>query len=212
MHEDPQHDDANPEANAEAETDGPTVTPIDSPAEGDIGAAVDVAFLEAELAKAKEDMLRALAEAENTRRRGERAAQDARVYAIDKFARDLLPVVDTLGRALMSVGDREGLDETTKTLISGVEMTEKSLLDAFERHGLKRIGTKGEAFDPNLHQVVAQAPIPGVPAGAVGEVMQAGYILGDRTLRAAMVVVSAGSPAEAPSGDGGGSDHVDIKV
>jgi len=166
-------------------------------------AAPDSAALEAELAKARDEMLRALAEVENTRRRAERTAQEARAYAIDRFAADLLPVADTLSRAI-AAAPRDDVDEGFRNLLTGVELTERALLDAFARHGLKRVGERGDIFDPNRHQAVAQAPSD-QPAGAVLEVLQAGYILGDRTLRAAMVLVSAG-PANAAAGS------VDIKV
>lgn len=161
--------------------------------------------LQAELAKARDDMLRALAEVENTRRRAERQAQEARAYAIDRFAADLLPVADTLLRALQAA-PRDDLDEGFRNLLTGVELTERALLEAFERHGLRRVGAKGDTFDPNLHQAVAQAPSE-QPAGKIAEVMQPGYVLGERTLRAAMVLVSAG-----PAGGGASSPNVDIKV
>jgi molecular chaperone GrpE len=164
--------------------------------------APDVAAFESELAKARDELLRALAEVENTRRRAERQAQEARAYAIDRFAADLLPVADSLSRAL-GAAPRDDLDEGFRNLLTGVELTERSLLDAFARHGLKRIGAKGEMFDPNLHQAVAQTPSDQA-VGMVLEVMQSGYVLGDRTLRAAMVVVS--------SGPAGAVTQVDIKV
>jgi molecular chaperone GrpE len=168
------------------------------------GEAFDVATLQAELAKAKDDMLRALADAENTRRRAERQSVEARAYAIDRFAQDLLPIADTLERALQTA-PRDDLDEGFRNLLKGVELTDRALVDAFARHGLKRIGARGEAFDPKMHQAVAQAP-GDQPAGTVQEVMQSGYVLGDRTLRAAMVLVSAGPAGGAPA------PHVDIKV
>jgi molecular chaperone GrpE len=164
--------------------------------------APDIAALQAELAKARDEMLRALAEVENTRRRAERTAQEARVYAIDRFAADLMPVADTLGRAL-AAAPRDDLDEGFRNLLTGVELTERAMLDAFGRHGLRRVGAKGDAFNPNIHQAVAQAP-GDAPAGTVLEVMQPGYVLGERTLRAAMVLVSAGPANAGPS--------VDIKV
>jgi molecular chaperone GrpE len=164
----------------------------------------DATELQAELAKARDEMLRALAEVENTRRRADRQAQEARVYAIDRFAADLLPVADSLSRALQAA-PRDDLDEGFRNLLTGVELTERALLEAFARHGLRRIGAKGEAFDPNLHQAVAQAPSD-QPAGKIAEVMQPGYVLGDRTLRAAMVLVSAGPAGGAPA------PNVDIKV
>lgn len=170
--------------------------------------APDVAALQAELEKARDAMLRALADAENTRRRAERQAIEARAYAIDRFAADLLPVADTLGRALQAVPQevREHPDDSLRNLIAGLELTERSLLDAFARHGLKRVGARGDAFDPNLHQAVAQAPSE-FPAGHIAEVMQPGYVLGERTLRAAMVLVSGGPGGASPASGG-----VDVKV
>lgn len=178
------------ESNAEAQT---APQSADTP---------DVAALQAELTKARDDMLRALADAENTRRRAERSVVEARAYAIDRFANDLLPVADTLARAL-AAAPRDDLDEGFRNLLTGVELTERAMIDAFGRHGLRRVGAKGEAFDPNLHQAVAQAP-GDQPAGTVLEVMQPGYVLGDRTIRAAMVLVSTGPGASAP--------QVDIKI
>jgi len=176
---------------------------IETEATEDAPPSPEVAALANELAKTRDDMLRALAEAENTRRRAERQVQDARAYAIDRFAADLLPVADTLARALQAA-PRDDLDEGFRNLLTGVELTERALVDAMARHGLKRVGAKGEVFNPNLHQAVAQAPSE-FPTGHVAEVMQAGYVLGDRTLRAAMVLVSTGPGAASPP-------VVDIKV
>jgi molecular chaperone GrpE len=161
--------------------------------------------LQTELAKAREDVLRAMADAENTRRRAQREAQDARTYAIDRFASDLLPIADTLSRALQAA-PRDSSDEAVKNLLTGLELTERALVDAFSRHGLKRVGAIGETFDPKLHQAVAQAP-SAHPAGVVAEVMQPGYVLGDRTVRAAMVLVSSGQ-----ANAGASTSTVDIKV
>jgi molecular chaperone GrpE len=154
-----------------------------------------LAAAQGEIAALKDALLRAMAETENTRRRAERQAAEARVYAIDRFARDLLAVADNLGRALESTPP--DVPGPVHTFIEGVAMTEKSLLEAFSRHGLTRTGAKGELFDANLHQAVAQVPSD-APAGAVAEVFQPGYTLGDRTLRPAMVAVSAGAPANDP--------------
>lgn len=171
-----------------------------------------VADLEAELAQTKDNLLRALADTENARRRAEREAAEGRVYAIDRFARDLLAVADHLGRALSSITpeQRAGADDATRTLLDGVAMTETALIEVFGRHGLRRVGARGEKFDPNLHQAVAQIPSD-APAGAIADVFQPGYTLGERTLRAAMVAVSLGGAANAdtPPEAGGG---VDIKV
>ncbi len=173
----------------------------------DPGEAINAAYFEAELAKAQDEKLRALAEAENTRRRAERQAQEARAYAIERFAADLLPVADTMSRALAAApeGWRDSGDETLRNLITGLELTERALQDAFARHGLRRIDGKGETFDPKVHQAVAHAPSP-LPAGQVMDVMQPGYVLADRTIRAAMVAVSSGP------GDSAGAQSVDIKI
>ena len=181
------------EANAETK-------PQDAPE----AAAPDTAALEAELSKARDDMLRALAEVENTRRRAERQVSEARAYAIDRFAGDLLPIADALSRAL-EVAPQTAADEATRNLVTGLELTERTMLETVGRHGLKRVGVKGEAFNPNVHQAVAQAPSEH-PVGTVLEVMQAGYVLGDRTLRAAMVLVSAGGGSQSPT------PTVDVKV
>jgi molecular chaperone GrpE len=170
-----------------------------------------IAQLEHTLAHTHDEHLRALAEVENVRRRGERAAQEARIFAIDRFARDLLQVADSLGKALEVAPPTE--DPALRTLIDGVAITEKTLADVFARHGLSRVGSKGEKFDPNIHNAVAQIPSD-APAGTVAEVFQPGYVLAERTLRAAMVAVSLGGGAgeqARPAADETGST-VDIKV
>jgi molecular chaperone GrpE len=146
-----------------------------------------------EIATLKDAGLRALAENENVRRRAEREKTEARLYAIDKFARDLLSVADNLGRAITTAPEAFKGDAAFDGYVTGVEMTERELQGAFERHGLKRIGAKGDKFDPAVHQAVAQIPSEDVAAGEIAEVFQPGYVLGGRTLRAAMVAVSAGS-------------------
>jgi molecular chaperone GrpE len=165
-----------------------------------------IAELEAQLAEVNDRVLRIAAELENTRRRAEREKQDASRYAIASFARDLVGVADIFDRALQTLPP-EGVEATPETLsgfAAGVRMTERSLIAALERHGVRKIDPKGEKFDPNLHQAVAQAPAPGVPAGHVAETAQTGFVIGDRVLRAAMVIVSTGEPAasgnEAPNG------------
>lgn len=162
----------------------------------DMGAML-VARLQAaqvEIAALKDSGLRALAESENIRRRAEREKTDARLYAIDKFARDLVSVADNLSRAISTAPEAFKGDAAFDGYVTGVEMTERELQSAFERHGLQRIGASGDKFDPTFHQAVAQVPSD-IPAGDVAQVFQAGYMLGGRTLRAAMVTVSTG-PAE----------------
>lgn len=150
--------------------------------------------LETELAAAKDQLLRALAEVENTRRRAERQTSEARAYAIERFAGDLLSVSDNLARALSALApeDREALSEPGRNLLSGIEMTEKELHTVLSRHGVTAIdAAPGAAFDPNLHQAVSQIPSD-QPAGSVAQTFQTGWRIGERTLRAAMVAVSAG--------------------
>lgn len=148
----------------------------------------------AEIETLKDAGLRALAESENVRRRAEREKTEARNYAIDKFARDLLPVADNLGRAISTAPEALKGDPAFDGFVTGVDMTQRELLNAFERHGLSRVGAKGDKFDPSIHQAVAQIPSD-MAAGDVAEVFQPGYVLAGRTLRAAMVAVSAGQPA-----------------
>ena len=154
--------------------------------------------LQAEVAALKEQVLRYAAEAENTKRRAEREANDARAYAIQKFARDLLGVADNLARALQHAPKDAG-DPAVKNLVVGLEMTEKELLAAFERNGLKKIDPpKGAKFDPHQHQAMMEQPADDVGPGAVLEVLQPGYELLGRLVRPAMVVVAAktGGPAQ----------------
>lgn len=147
-----------------------------------------------EIAALNDRFLRLAAELENTRRRAEREKADAGRYAIASFARDLLGVSDNFERALATAPDDLSAltPEALAGILEGVRMTERELAKTLERHGVRRIDPLGEKFDPNLHQAVAQAPAPGVPAGAVAAVAQPGYVIGDRVLRAAMVVISTG--------------------
>jgi molecular chaperone GrpE len=154
-----------------------------------------IAALEAEVAELKDRSLRALAEAENTRRRAERDRADAQKYAVSGFARDLLGAADNLRRALDSLPASEARDDKTRSLLEGVAATERELLGAFERNGLKRIDPKGEKFDHNFHQAIFEAENTGQPVGTIVEVLQPGYVLHDRLLRPAMVGVAKGGPA-----------------
>ncbi|HEX4198382.1 MAG TPA: nucleotide exchange factor GrpE [Caulobacteraceae bacterium] len=156
--------------------------------------------LRAELAGLKEQVLRYAADAENTKRRAEREANDARAFAIQKFARDLLGVADNLARA-REHAPANAEDPLVKNLAVGLEMTEKDLLSAFDRNGLKRLDPpRGARFDPHQHQAVMERPADDLGPGAVLEVLQPGYDLMGRIVRPAMVVVSArGSKGEAPA-------------
>ncbi|HEV8032970.1 MAG TPA: nucleotide exchange factor GrpE [Stellaceae bacterium] len=151
-----------------------------------------LATVEAELAEAKDRLLRALAEAENTRRRFQREREDTLKYAISGFAKELLSPVDNLRRALESLPESEVQDQRVRSLLEGIAATERELLGAFERNGLRRIDPKGERFDHNFHQAIFEAERPDMPAGTVVEVLQPGYVLHDRLLRPAMVGVAKG--------------------
>jgi len=152
-----------------------------------------IAEAEAEIATLKEQVLRAMAETENVRRRAAKEAQDARLYGVDKIARDLLGVADSLASAVSAVPAdvKDTLEGPLKGVVDGIAMTEKALHDALARHNVKPFGLAGDKFDPNLHQAVAQIP-SGEPAGTLAQVFQTGWVIADRTLRAAMVAVSLG--------------------
>jgi molecular chaperone GrpE len=167
-----------------------------------------------EAADLKDKLLRALAEMENLRRRTEREVADARLYGIASFARDILGVADNMDRALQALDTdlREKADATTKALLDGVELTERELLKVLEKHGVKKFEPLGEKFDPNLHQAMFELPDPSRPAGTVAQVMQPGYMIGERMLRPALVAVAKGEPkamAEAPANDNAGSASQD---
>lgn len=145
-----------------------------------------------EIASLKDRLLRAIAETENLRRRSEREKAEATLYAASNFARDMLSVADNLGRALMSVDadQRENADATLKALLDGVDATQRELHNVFERHGIVRFDPKGEKFDPYFHQAMFELPSPEATPGTVVETVQAGYRIGERVLRPAMVGVA----------------------
>jgi molecular chaperone GrpE len=155
-----------------------------------------VAALEAELGEAKDKLLRALAETENVRRRTQREREDAQRYGAANFARDMLNVADNLRRALEHAPDEEAQDEAMRAILAGVAATERELLAALERNGVKRIEPKaGERFDHNLHEAMFEVEHTGQPAGSIVQVLQPGYLIHDRLLRPAMVGVAKGAPA-----------------
>ena len=151
-----------------------------------------LAVAEAEAADAKDKLLRALAETENVRRRAQREREDAAKYGASNFAKDLINVADNLRRALASVPPGQVKDELTRTLLQGVDATERELLAAFERHGIRRIDPMGERFDHNFHQAIMEVENSGQPGGTVVQVLQPGYAMHDRLLRPAMVGVAKG--------------------
>lgn len=161
-----------------------------------------------EVAKLKDQLLRAVAEAENVRKRAERDVADARKYAVTGFARDMLAVGENLQMALDNISeDARKQDENLNNLAAGIEMTAQELLRVFENHGIKRINPKGERFDHNYHQAVAQIEDEKHEPGTVVQVLQAGYVIKDRLLRPAMVTV-----AKAPGGGNGNNQGLNTEA
>ena len=181
-----------------------------SPSDALVAARERLAAIEAEAEDAKDRALRMAAEMENLRRRTQREVQDAKSFSISGFARDMLEVADNLTRALEAVP--EGSDDPALIgLKEGVEMTGRALDRALEKHGVRKLEPTGEKFDPNFHQAMFKVPDPGVPANSVVQVVQAGYAIGPRVLRPAMVGVAEGGPkfaddaASASGADASGS-------
>lgn len=169
------------EAGAEAQGDG----------YADPDAEIDE--LTSRLAEAEDKILRAYAEMENLRKRADRDRRDAETYGGTKLARELLPIHDNLKRAVEAVTDEQR--EAASSVIEGIELTQRALLNAFEKHKITRLNPDmGDKFDPKLHQAMFEAPLPGTQAGTVIQVMTEGFMIGDRLLRPAQVGVSSGSP------------------
>jgi molecular chaperone GrpE len=164
-------------------------------------AADPVAEARSEAAGFKDKLLRTLAEMENLRKRTEREVSDSRLYGIASFARDVLAVADNMHRALETIGPelREAADAKIKALIEGVELTERELLKSLEKNGVKKFSPQGEKFDPNVHQAMYEVPTSDQPPGQVAHVIQAGYMIGDRVLRPALVAVSKAEPKSSTS-------------
>ncbi len=158
-----------------------------------------VAAAQRDAAEYKDKLLRTLAEMENLRRRTEREVADARTYGIASFARDVLAVADNMRRALEAIGPelREEGEAKVKSLIEGVELTERELLKNLEKYGVRKFSPQGEKFDPNVHQAMYEVPQAEVPPGHVAQVVQAGYMIGDRVLRPALVGVAKAAPKAA---------------
>ncbi len=187
-------------SNAEAPSEAATKAEAETAAEAEADAPADpTTVLEAEVASLKDQLLRALAETENLRRRSRRERDDALKYAAVPFMRDLVGATDNLRRAMDSVSP-EALeaDEHLKTLMAGLEMTETELATVFERHHIVKIDPMGERLDPHSHEAMFEVPDPETPSGTVVQVVQAGYRLHDRLLRPAQVGVAKGGPAAEP--------------
>jgi molecular chaperone GrpE len=159
-------------------------------AEAEAGTTDLLGQIQAELDEAKQQTLYAQAETQNVRRRLEKEAQDARAYAATGFARDILSVADNLARALDSIPAAMREDESAKSLVTGLEATQRELQSVFERNGIKRIAAMGLPLDPNQHQAMVELPSDEVEPGTVVQELQAGYMIKDRLLRPAMVAVA----------------------
>jgi molecular chaperone GrpE len=195
---DRKNDPANGAEAGEPVVSKPYIMP-DDPEEGSVEA------LAKEVADSRDKMLRTLAEMENLRQRTRREVADAKTYAITGFARDILDIADNLQRALDAVpAEAKATAEAgLKALIEGVELTERSLLNTLEKNGVRKFDPSGERFDPNFQQAMYEVPDPSVPAGTVVQVVQAGYMIGERVLRPALVGVSKGGAKPGPAAASG---------
>jgi molecular chaperone GrpE len=188
-------------AAAEPETAAPDIAAPDPAVRAGGGEAPDAAaVLAREAADLKDKLLRTLAEMENLRRRTEREVAESRIYAITSFARDILAVADNMARAQQTLRAelKEKADPSVKALLEGVELTERELLKVLEKHGVRKFEPQREKFDPNLHQAMYEVLDPSLPPGTVAQVVQAGYMIGDRMLRPALVAVAKSGPRAAP--------------
>ena len=184
----------------EASNETPLEQPVAPAAEPDPFVVIEK--LNAENGELKDRLLRALAEMENLRRRTEREVADARAYGVANLARDMLSVADNLARAVENVpAEAAAADAAVRALIEGVELTERDLQAALGRHGVTKLSPEGEKFDPNFHQAMFEMPHETLPAGAVAQVMQSGWKIGERVLRPALVGVSKGAAKVAPKND-----------
>jgi molecular chaperone GrpE len=191
---DRKNDPAHPAEAGEPVVSKPYIMP-DDPEEG------SVELLVKEAADSRDKMLRTLAEMENLRQRTRREVADAKIYGITGFARDILDIADNLQRALDAVPAeaKATADPGLKALMEGVELTERSLLNTLEKNGVRKFDPSGERFDPNFQQAMYEVADPSVPAGTVVQVVQAGYMIGERVLRPALVGVSKGGARPAPT-------------
>jgi molecular chaperone GrpE len=180
---------------AEVASEAAVETPSTAP-EAEAAAPDPFELLRAEHGELKDKYLRLAAEMDNLRRRTEREIKDAKTYAAASFARDMLSVSDNLRRALEAVPaeTRAAAEAGLVALVEGVEMTERSMLSALERHGVKKMEPAGQKFDPHYHQAMFEVPNADIPSNTVIQVVQDGYVIGDRVLRPAMVGVSKGGP------------------
>jgi molecular chaperone GrpE len=181
----------------------------DAPAQPEAASPKPSTSLDRELAETKDRLLRTLADMDNMRKRTEREVADSRAYGISAFARDILGVADNMHRAMQALDDelRAKADDATKALLEGVELTERELMNVLEKHGVKRIEPLNQKFDPNRHQAMFEVEDASVPSGTVVQVMQSGYLIGERVLRPALVAVSKGGAKAAPAVQASGNDN-----
>ncbi len=218
MSEEKQHSEAVEDPLAEAPVeenaaDQPYLNPLEA-------AELRIAELEKEHSEMKDQLLRTVAEMENLRRRTEKEVRDAKQFSVTSFARDMLAVADNLrrGQEAISEEDRVSADGALKALLDGTAMTEREMLKTLEKHGVKKLNPEGEKFDPNYHQAMFEVPNPDVPNNSVVQVVQAGYVIGTRVLRPAMVGVAKGGPkfpspaADQEGGEGASSEGLDKSV
>jgi molecular chaperone GrpE len=179
-------------------TPGPEATAPADPVQEAARLAAEVDTLQGQIADLTDRLLRAHAEMDNIRKRADREREDTAKYAITKFARDVVTVADNFERAIQAVpaGAAEQ-DDALKSLVEGVSMTEREFVNVLERHGVKRINPKGETFNPHQHQAMMEMQNPDVAPGTILEVFQPGYVIEDRVLRPAMVVVAKGGQKQA---------------
>ena len=195
--EDAENEDTPPDSEAPEETAAEEGEETETGAEETGEEAVEELTPEQQVEELNDKLLRALAEAENVRRRAEREKSDAAKYAITNFAREVLGVADNMERAMASVdSEARKKDPALEQLMVGLEMTEREMLSTFERFGIKPIEAMGEKFDHNLHEAMFELDDTSKPAGTVMQVVEAGYLLNDRLLRPAKVGVSKGGPKE----------------
>ena len=186
---------AEPGGSAEPDKDSPWAG---KPAEADADDASEERDYEAEIAELNDRLLRSLAETENVRRRGQREREETAKFAITGFARDVLSVADNLRRALEALPGDAGENEALSSLVGGIELTERELAAIFQRHGVEKIDPAGEKFDHNLHEAMFEIPTADTEPGTVMQVVETGYVLNGRLLRAARVGIAKAPPEPEP--------------
>ena len=197
---DPRETNEDPAGGPDSGADAKPSPGTDPGADPGAEAKTELEALIAENADMRDRLLRTMADMENLRRRTEREKSEISLYSISNFARDVLTVGDNLRRTIEHLpAEAATADPALKSFLDGVELTERELLNMLERHGVTRIEPKGERFDPNNHQAMYEVQSSDLPEGTVAEVMQAGYMIGDRCLRPALVAVAKGGAKPAPS-------------